>query len=188
MLADWTTKFTQSRPLLPRLFTGTEVWSGGGSRMSQYKGCPLTGKFPLNSSLLHLFGCLVIMPADWSSFNQHNFQTAQGWSSVPYPSTEEAFRWSNTSSPTDDFSLLGLSDFFITHQQVVHHQLDHLALGANLHGLLSQGVGVGLEHRKPYNAVLEASISYASAIAVADIDEVAFVEQVVYSRLPHGLL
>ena len=117
------------------------------------------------------------MPADQSLYNQHNFQTAWGHTLVPYPSAEQAFGWSNTHSPTDDFSSLGLSDFFIAHWQVDHHWLDCLTLGGNLHKLLSQGVGIGLKHREPYNAILEASIGYAGAAAAAVIDEVAFVNK-----------
>ena len=117
------------------------------------------------------------MPADCSSYNQHNFQTAKGQSLVAYPSAEEAFRWSNTHSPSDDFSSLGLSDFFIAHWQVAHHWLDRLALGGNTQELLARGVQGGLECREPYNPILEASISYAGATAIAVIDEVAFVNE-----------
>ena len=84
------------------------------------------------------------MPADQSSYNQHNFRTACGSLSVPYPSAEEAFRLSNTHAPVNDFSSLGLSNFFIAHQWVAHHHLDHLSLSGNTQELLSQGVQVGL--------------------------------------------
>ena len=47
----------------------------------------------------------------------------------------------------------------------------------NTQELLAQGVQVGLKCRKPYNPVLEASISYAGATAVAIIDELAFVNE-----------
>ena len=80
-------------------------------------------------------------------------------------------------SPSDDFSSLGLSDFFIAHRQVAHHQLDCLALPGNTQELLVQGVQGGLMHREPYNPILEASIGYAGAAAVAVIDEVAFVNK-----------
>ena len=117
------------------------------------------------------------MPADRSSFNQHNFRTARGSLSVPYPSAEEAFRWSNSHAPTNDFSTLGLSDFFIAHRRVAHHRLDHLSLSCNTQELLSRGVGVNLERREPYDPILEASIGYAGAAAVAVMDEVAFVNE-----------
>ena len=39
------------------------------------------------------------MPADQSSYNQHNFCTAHGSLSVPYPSAKESFCLSNTHSP-----------------------------------------------------------------------------------------
>ena len=116
------------------------------------------------------------MPADCSAYNQHNFCTACGSLLVPYPSTEEAFRLSNTHVPSDDFSL-GLSDFFITHQWVAHRCLDHLSLSGNTQELLSQGVQVSLERREPYNQILEASIGYAGAAAVAVMDKVAFVNE-----------
>src|ERR1700743_2705902 len=101
------------------------------------------------------------MPADHSSYNQHNFRTACGSLLGPYPSTEEAFQWSNTHAPTNDFSTLGLSNFFIAHRQVAHHRLDRLSLTGNTQELLSQGVGVSLERREPYDPILEASIGYA---------------------------
>ena len=96
---------------------------------------------------------------------------------VPYPSAEEAFRASNTHAPTDDFSSLGLSDFFIAHRRVARCCLDHLSLSGNTQELLSRGVRVGLERREPYDPILEASIGYAGAAAVAVMDEVAFVNE-----------
>ena len=117
------------------------------------------------------------MPADRSSFNQHNFRTAHGSLLVPYPSAEEAFRWSNSHAPTNDFSTLGLSDFFIAHRRVARHRLDRLSLTGNTQELLSRGVGVNLERREPYDPILEASIGYAGAAAVAVMDEVAFVNE-----------
>src|ERR1700743_2841309 len=117
------------------------------------------------------------MPADRSYFNQHNHHTARGSLLVPYPSAEEAFRWSNSHAPTNDFSTLGLSDFFIAHRRVARHRLDHLSLSGNTQELLSRGVGVNLERREPYDPILEASIGYAGAAAVAVMDEVAFVNE-----------
>ena len=43
--------------------------------------------------------------------------------------------------------------------------------------MLSRGVGVNLERREPYDPILEASIGYAGAVAVAVMDEVAFVNE-----------
>ena len=117
------------------------------------------------------------MPADRSSYNQHNFHTARGSLSVPYPSAKEAFRFSNTHAPSDDFSSLGLSDFFIAHQRVARRRLDRLSLSGNTQELLSRGVQVSLERREPYNPILEASIGYASAAAIAVMDEVVFVNE-----------
>ena len=99
------------------------------------------------------------MPADRSSFNQHNFRTARGSLLVPYPSAEEAFRWSNSHAPTNDFSTLGLSDFFIAHQRVARHRLDRLSLTGNTQELLSRGVGVNLERREPYNCQGHSTLS-----------------------------
>ena len=96
---------------------------------------------------------------------------------VPYPSAEEAFRLSNTHTPADDFSSLGLSDFFIAHRRVARHHLDHLSLSGNTQELLSRGVQVGLKRREPYDPILEASIGYAGAAAIAVMDEVAFVNE-----------
>ena len=47
----------------------------------------------------------------------------------------------------------------------------------NTQELLAQGVQGGLERQEPYNPILEASIGYAGAAAVAVIDEVAFVNK-----------
>ena len=117
------------------------------------------------------------MPADQSSYNQHNFRTACGSLSVPYPSAEEAFHLSNTHAPVNDFSSLGLSNFFIAHQRVACCHLDRLSLSGNTQELLSQGVQAGLERREPYDPILEASIGYAGAAAVAVMDKVAFVNK-----------
>ena len=60
---------------------------------------------------------------------------------------------------------------------MAHCRLDRLSLSGNTQELLSHGVQVGLERREPYNPILEASISYAGAAAVAVMDEVAFVNE-----------
>ena len=52
-----------------------------------------------------------------------------------------------------------------------------LALLSNTQELLAQGVQGGLECREPYNPILEVSIGYAGATAVAIIDELAFVNK-----------
>ena len=117
------------------------------------------------------------MPADQSLYNQHNFRTACGSLLVSYPSAKEAFHLSNTHAPTDDFSLLGLSDFFIAHQWVACHHLDRLSLTGNSQELLLRGVQVSLERREPYDPILEAGIGYAGAAAVPVMDEVAFVNE-----------
>ena len=55
--------------------------------------------------------------------------------------------------------------------------MDRLSLSGNTQELLSRGVGVNLERREPYDPILEASIGYTSAAAVAVMDEVAFVNE-----------
>ena len=60
---------------------------------------------------------------------------------------------------------------------MAHCQLDWLALPSNTQELLTRGVQVGLNCREPYNPILEASISYAGATAIAIIDELAFVNE-----------
>ena len=52
------------------------------------------------------------------------------------------------------------------------HQLDRIALLSN-----TQGVQGSLKCREPYNPILEATIGYAGATAVAVIDEVVFVNK-----------
>ena len=60
---------------------------------------------------------------------------------------------------------------------MARRRLDHLSLTGNTQELLSQGFGVNLERREPYDHILEASIGYAGAAAVAVMDEVAFVNE-----------
>ena len=55
--------------------------------------------------------------------------------------------------------------------------MDHLSLTGNTQELLSWGVQVSLKRREPYDPILEASIGYAGAAAVAVMDEVAFVNE-----------
>ena len=55
--------------------------------------------------------------------------------------------------------------------------MDRLSLTGNTQELLSCGVQVGLERREPYNPILEASIGYAGAAAIAVMDEVVFVNK-----------
>ena len=43
--------------------------------------------------------------------------------------------------------------------------------------LLSQGVQVSLKRREPYDPILEASIGYTGATAIAVMDEVAYVNE-----------
>ena len=56
-------------------------------------------------------------------------------------------------------------------------RLDCLSLTGNTQELLSRGVGVSLERGEPYDPILEASIGYAGAAAIAVMDEVAFVNK-----------
>ena len=48
---------------------------------------------------------------------------------------------------------------------------------SNTQELLSRGVWAGLERREPYNLILEASIGYAGAAAIAVMDKVVFVNE-----------
>ena len=48
---------------------------------------------------------------------------------------------------------------------------------SNTQELLPRGVRVNLKRREPYDPILEASIGYAGAAAVAVMDEVAFVNE-----------
>ena len=60
---------------------------------------------------------------------------------------------------------------------MAHRRLDRLSLTCNTQELLSRGVQVGLKRREPYDPILEASIGYAGAAAVAVMDKVAFVNE-----------
>ena len=55
--------------------------------------------------------------------------------------------------------------------------MDRLSLSGNTQELLSRGVQVGLKRREPYDPILEASIGYAGSVAIAVMDEVAFVNE-----------
>ena len=50
-------------------------------------------------------------------------------------------------------------------------------MSGNTQELLSQGVQVGLKRREPYHLILEASIGYAGAAAVAVLDKVVYVNE-----------
>ena len=60
---------------------------------------------------------------------------------------------------------------------MARRRLDRLSLSGNTQELLSRGVQVSLERREPYDPILEASIGYAGAAAIAVMDEVAFVNE-----------
>ena len=60
---------------------------------------------------------------------------------------------------------------------MARRHLDRLSLSGNTQELLSRGVRVSLERREPYDPILEASIGYAGAAAIAVMDEVAFVNE-----------
>src|SRR5258705_1587107 len=122
-----------------------------------------------------------------SSHNQHRFSSARDDLAHPYPSAHDVYRCSNVHNPDDDeFADLGLSDFFITHQQVARRKLERLELSSYQAGLLSRGIQVGMERREPYNAVLEAAMGYAGACSVAAMDDVALVNEKV-DTLDEGL-
>ena len=109
-----------------------------------------------------------------SNFNQHRFTHARDDASRPYPSANAVYVRSNSSRvDQDEFSDLGLSDFFVVHCRVARRSLERLQLSPYQAGLLSRGIQTGLERRESYNAVLEASICYAGACSVAVMDEVA---------------
>ena len=109
-----------------------------------------------------------------SSHNQHCFTHARDDASRPYPSANDVYVRSISSNvDQDEFSDLGLSDFFLVHRRVARRSLERLQLSPYQAGLLSRGVQTGLDRREPYNAVLEASMGYAGACSVTVMDEVA---------------
>src|SRR5258705_13945737 len=113
-----------------------------------------------------------------SSHNQHHHTSARDDLSHPYPSERDIYHHSNIHNPDEDeFTDLGLSDFFITHRRVARRKLERLQLSSYQAGLLSRGVQVGMERREPYNAVLEAAMGYARACSVAAMDDVALVNE-----------
>src|SRR5258705_6879679 len=113
-----------------------------------------------------------------SSHNQHRFPSTRDDLARPYPSAHDVYRHSNVHNPDDDeFTDLGLSDFFITHRRVARRKLERLQLSSYQAGLLSRGVQVGMERREPYNAVLEAAMGYAGACSVAAMDDVVLVNE-----------
>src|SRR5258705_7255211 len=113
-----------------------------------------------------------------SSHNQHHFSSTRDDLSRPYPTDCDVYRRSNTHNPNEDeFSDVGLSDFFIAHRRVARRKLEHLQLTPYQAGLLSRGVQVGMEMREPYNVVLEAAMGYSGACSVAVMDDVALVNE-----------
>ena len=111
-----------------------------------------------------------------SNFNKHRFQWCRDDRARPYPTAEDVYVRSHQSHPdNDEFSDLGLSDFFIAHRWVSRKKLEKLQLTPFAVGLLSQGVQSSMDRQEPYNEVLEASIGYAGAIGVTCMDEIATV-------------
>ena len=126
-------------------------------------------RLPLTTS--SHFGSYIVRE---SSHNQHRFTHARDDASRPYPTANDVYVRSTSSHvDQDEFSDLGLSDFFLVHRRVARRSLERLQLSPYQAGLFSRGVQTGLDRREPYNAVLEASIGYAGACSVAVIDEVA---------------
>src|SRR5882724_4912942 len=122
-----------------------------------------------------------------SSHNQHRFSSAWDNLSHPYPSDRDVYRCSNTHNPDDDeFTDLGLSDFFLAHRRVSRHKLERLQLTPYQARLLSRGVQVGMERREPYNVVLEAAMGYSGACSAAVMDDIALVNEKV-DKLDEGL-
>src|SRR5882762_5499406 len=64
------------------------------------------------------------------NFNRDRFVSAWDDLSRSYPKAEDVYLCSNTANLKEEFTDLGLSDFFITHRRVVHHKLDCLQLTA----------------------------------------------------------
>src|SRR5258705_4045744 len=122
-----------------------------------------------------------------SSHNQHRFSAARDDLSRPYPSDHNIYHRSNPHNPDDDeFTELGLSDFFLAHRRVARRKLEHLQLTPFQAGLVARGVQVGMERREPYNAVLEAAMGYTGLCSVAVMDDVALVNEKV-DKLDEGL-
>ena len=113
-----------------------------------------------------------------STHNRHRFSSARDDASRPYPSANDVYVRSTSSTVhEDEFSDLGLSDFFIAHRRVARRNLERLQLTPLQAGLFSRGVQTGIERREPYNEVLEAAIGYAGSCSVAVMDEVANVNE-----------
>ena len=85
---------------------------------------------------------------------------------------------SDTHQPDlDEFSDLGLNDFLVAQRQVARQKLERLQLTPHQGSLFSRGVQPHWEQRKPYNAVLEASMGYAASCSVVVMDEVASINE-----------
>src|SRR5882762_11695536 len=65
-----------------------------------------------------------------SNFNRDRFVSARDDLSRPYPKAEDVYLRSDTASPDEEFTDLGLSNFFIAHRRVARHKLDCLQLTA----------------------------------------------------------
>src|SRR5258705_10556034 len=122
-----------------------------------------------------------------SSHNQHCFTSARDDLSCPYPTDRDVYHHSNTHNADDDeFTDLGLTDFFIVHCCVARRKLERLQLTPYQAGLCSRGVQVGMERREPYTGVLKADMGYAGSCSVAVMDDVALVNKKV-DKLDEGL-
>ena len=109
-----------------------------------------------------------------SLHNRDCFSSARDDLSRPYPSYEDVYLHSNTSSPgSDEFQDLGLNDFLVAQRRVARQKLERLQLTPYQGSLFSRGVQPHWEQRELYNVVLEASIGYAASCGVVVMDDVA---------------
>ena len=102
----------------------------------------------------------------------------------PYPLRVEVYTQSDMANCEDEFKDLFLNNFILAQKRIVCHHLDRLELNKNQRALLARGVSCMTDIEDEKNGVIEACVSYAGAVRVMVIDEMADVnEQVWYIYL-----
>ena len=94
---------------------------------------------------------------------------------VPYPDIEDVFNRSNSAVvEDDDFSELGLNDFFLAQRRIARHKLRRFGRRANegQRGLIDCGLQ-DWDQGEPENQQIETSMMYTASVATSlmEMDE-----------------
>ena len=168
-----TARWLRNVPLTSYLFSYTAKHQPTSSSImpaqcNAYQSITSSGSFVMRASL----------------HNRDHFSSALNDLSHPYPSYKDLYLCSNTSNlGSDEFQDLGLNNFLVTQRRVARRKFKRLQLDPYQGSLFSQDVQPHWEQREPFNAVLEASLSYAASCSVVVMDEVVGLNERVDARM-----